>query len=67
MVRVVDLLPGAMELAVRPAIVVARPRGAMDQAVPQGIGAAQPHGVMDQAAGMVLVDARVPSTANLHT
>ena len=67
MVREVGLLPGAMDLAVRPATVVVRPRGVMDLEVPQGIGAAQPHGVMAPAVGMVRVDALVPSAANLHT
>ena len=67
MVRAVDLLPGAMDLAVRPAIVVARPRGVMDPVVPQGIGEAQPLGVMDPAVGMGRADARVPFAANLHT
>jgi len=67
MVRAGDLLPGAMDLAVRPAIVVARPRGVTAPVVPQGTGEAQPLGVMAPAVGMGRADARVPSAANLHT
>ena len=52
--------------AVRTAPVGDRRPGATDRAVPLGIGEALPHGVTAPAAGMVLADAPVPSTADLH-
>ena len=65
MVRVAELLPGAMDQAARPATVVDQLLGVMDLEVPQGIGEAQPLGVMAPAAGMARVAALVPSTADL--